>query len=96
MKTFAVKTTIRATPERVWKLLTDAPGYPRWNNTVQKVEGRIALGQRVTVHPKINAGRAFPVTVAEFQPLRRNGMDRRDATWSLQRPEDLRPHPWRK
>ncbi len=67
MKAFAVKTSIRATPERIWALLTDAAGYVRWNNTVQKVEGKIALGERVTVHPKINPGRAFPVTVIEFQ-----------------------------
>jgi hypothetical protein len=71
MKTFAVKTKIRATPEHVWALLTDAAGYLRWTNTVQKVEGRIAPGQRVTLHPKINPGRAFPVTVVEFQPSRR-------------------------
>ena len=71
MKAFAVKTTIRATPERIWALLTDAPGYVRWNNTVEKVVGRIAQGQRVTVHPKVNPGRAFPVTVVEFEPSRR-------------------------
>jgi hypothetical protein len=71
MKAFTVRTSIRATPERVWALLTDAARYVRWNNTVQSVDGRIALGERVTVHPKINPGRAFPVTVSEFQPARR-------------------------
>jgi hypothetical protein len=71
MKAFAVKTSIRATPERIWALLTDAGGYTRWNNTVEKVDGTIALGQRVTVRPKINPGRAFPLKVAEFEPSRR-------------------------
>ena len=71
MKTFAVKTSIRATPERIWALLIDAGGYARWNNTVTKVDGTIAQGGRVTVHPKISTGRAFPVTVAEFEPPRR-------------------------
>jgi hypothetical protein len=71
MRSFAVMTTIRATPERIWALLTDAAGYVGWNNTVNKVVGRIALGERVTVHPKINPGRAFPVRVVEFQPPRR-------------------------
>lgn len=71
MKTFAVKTSIRATPERIWALLTNAAGYTRWNNTVEKVDGTIALGERVTVHPKSNPGRAFPVKVAEFEPPRR-------------------------
>jgi hypothetical protein len=71
MKAFAVNTTIRAIPERIWSLLTDATGYMRWNNTVEKVEGKIALGERVTVRPKINPGRAFPVKVTEFETPRR-------------------------
>ena len=71
MKAFAVRTSIRATPESIWALLTDAAGYTRWNNTVEKVDGKIAKGERVTVRPKINPGRAFPVTVAEFEPSRR-------------------------
>jgi hypothetical protein len=70
MKEFAAKTSIRATPERIWTLLTDAAGYVRWNNTVEKVEGKIALGERVTLYPKINPGRAFPVKVVRFQTPR--------------------------
>jgi hypothetical protein len=71
MKNFAVTTQIRSTPERIWTLLTDAPGYPSWNNTVTAVEGKIAPGETVTVRPKINPGRAFPVKVVEFEPARR-------------------------
>jgi hypothetical protein len=71
MKSFAVTTSIRATPERIWALLTSAPGYTSWNNTVEKIDGKIAPGERVTVHAKINPGRAFPVKVAEFEPSRR-------------------------
>jgi hypothetical protein len=68
MKAFAVKITIRATPDRIWSLLTDASGYTAWNNTVSKIEGRIAPGEKVTVHAKINQGRAFPVRVTQFEP----------------------------
>jgi hypothetical protein len=71
MKAFAVTTSIRATSERIWALLTDAAGYTRCNNTVDKVDGNIAPGERVTVHAKINPGRAFPVKVAGFEPSRR-------------------------
>jgi len=71
MKTFAVTAQIRSTPERIWTLLTDAPEYPRWNNTVMAVEGKIAPGETVTVRPKINPGRAFPVKVVAFEPARR-------------------------
>lgn len=71
MKAFSVTTSIHATPEAIWTLLVDAPGYVRWNNTVDRVDGRIALGERVTVHPKTNPGRAFPVLVTEFHPAQR-------------------------
>jgi len=71
MKAFAVKTMIRATPERIWQFLTDAAGYTSWNNTADKVDGKIASGERVTVHAKINPGRAFPVKVTTFHPPNR-------------------------
>lgn len=68
MKSFASRTSIRAPAETVWAILTDASGYPEWNPTVTRVEGRIAPGQRVSVHAKISPGRAFPVTVTAFEP----------------------------
>lgn len=71
MKAFSVKISIHATPDRIWKLLTDAAGYTRWNTTVSKIEGKIALGEKVTVHAKINPGRAFPVTVTALDAPRR-------------------------
>jgi hypothetical protein len=66
MKSFATRTTIQASPESIWRLLTDAPNYPSWNTTVDRVDGRIALGETVTVHAKVAAGRAFPVKVVAF------------------------------
>jgi hypothetical protein len=71
MKSFAVSTLIRARPEAIWTLLTDAAGYPQWNSTVERIDGRIALGEKVTVHAKAGAGRAFPLQVAEFVPPQR-------------------------
>ncbi|MCP3142457.1 SRPBCC domain-containing protein [Pyxidicoccus xibeiensis] len=66
MKSFSTRTTIQATPERIWRLLTDAPAYPAWNPTVEWVDGRIAKGERIKVHAKVSPGRAFPVKVSEF------------------------------
>jgi hypothetical protein len=71
MRSFAATTSIRATPEQIWSILTDAARYPLWNPTVTKVDGRIAPGERITVHAAINPGRAFPVTVATLEPHRR-------------------------
>ena len=70
MKSFAVSIKIRATPERIWNLLTGAAAYPRWNTTVERVDGTIAPGSSVTVYAKINPGRAFPLKVASFDAPR--------------------------
>src|ERR1700704_5106243 len=71
MKSFATAITIRARPETVWALLTDAARYPQWNSTVEKIDGRIAAGEKVTVHAKATPGRAFPLTVTAFVPPQR-------------------------
>jgi hypothetical protein len=71
MKSFAASIAIRARPETIWSLLTDAAGYPKWNSTVAKVEGRIAPGEKVTVYAKATPGRAFPLKVTVFEAGRR-------------------------
>ena len=71
MKSFATRTTIQATSDAIWRILTDAPGYAGWNATVTRVDGRIALGEKITVHAKVAPGRAFPVNVVAFDAPRR-------------------------
>lgn len=71
MKSFASRTTIHAAPEAIWRILTDAAGYPSWNTTVARVDGLIALGERITVHAKVAPGRAFPVKVVALDAPRR-------------------------
>ncbi len=70
MKRFHTAIHIQAPQEKIWKILTDASGYTSWNTTVDKVEGRIALGEKVTVHAKLSPGRAFPVTVSSLDAPR--------------------------
>jgi hypothetical protein len=71
VKRFAAATTIRARPETIWALLTDASGYPRWNSTVVKIDGQIAADGTITVYAKTAPGRAFPLKITEFVPMRR-------------------------
>jgi uncharacterized protein YndB with AHSA1/START domain len=71
VKSFAASTTIDASPEDIWAILTDAAAYPTWNTTVSSVDGRIARGETVTVHAVIAPGRAFPVKVVAFDAPRR-------------------------
>lgn len=70
MKTFQTSTLIRATPAAIWAILTNGSEYTSWNTTVDRVEGRIAAGEKVTVHAKLSPGRAFPVKVTEFVPAK--------------------------
>lgn len=71
MKRFATRTTIQASPEAIWAILTDASAYPSWNTTVTKVEGTIAVGQKVTVHAVISPDRSFPVKVSTLDAPRK-------------------------
>jgi hypothetical protein len=68
MKTFEASICIRATSDAIWQILTDASRYTTWNKTVDKVEGRIAPGEKIKVHAKISPGRSFPLKITEFVP----------------------------
>jgi len=70
----AVRTTIHATPERIWALLTDAPAFARWNSTVTSIEGKIAEGGRLEIKVPF-AKRTFKAKVSEVAPAR-------SMTWS--------------
>lgn len=58
---------VLASPERVWRLLTDAADFPRWNSTVTSIEGPIAKGQKLRVRVPFG-DRAFAPTVTELVP----------------------------
>jgi hypothetical protein len=61
MKTFAAATRVRAEPSVVWRLLTDAPNYPSWNPTVERIEGRIVLGEKIKVFARPYGSAPRPV-----------------------------------
>ncbi|MEL7168350.1 MAG: SRPBCC domain-containing protein, partial [Bacteroidota bacterium] len=71
MKSFEARTRIAASPETIWAVLTDAPGFPEWEPNVERIEGTIAPGEKITVHTSFSPDRAFPVKVAVFEPPRR-------------------------
>lgn len=63
MKEFKASTTIKASPETIWSILTDAPSYPEWDPGMIRLEGTVAHGEKITAYTKISPNRAFPVTV---------------------------------
>ena len=46
-ETFHAEITIEATPEEVWSVLTDAPGYAAWNPLLVPVSGDFSEGAEV-------------------------------------------------
>jgi hypothetical protein len=67
----SVEISIRAAPEHIWALLTDAVKFPSWNSTVTRVDGTIARGQKLALQVPAAPGRVFKPTVAAFEANRR-------------------------
>ena len=74
-KTFSRETTIskdiKADTSVIWKLLTTASDYPRWNSTVTSLEGTIAKGETIKLKSVLDAKRTFKLKVKEFEPEKR-------------------------
>ena len=66
----AISATIHATPDRIWALLTDAPGFPRWNSTVTSIEGEIAEGRTLKLKVPTGGERVFKPKVSNVEPGR--------------------------
>ena len=64
---YAVQIHVDAPAERVWALLTDADGYPRWNGAVTSLRGPIALGQKLELRVPISE-RTFSPKVTALEP----------------------------
>ncbi|MGY1644159.1 SRPBCC domain-containing protein [Geodermatophilus sp. SYSU D00703] len=68
MRSFEAATRIDASPAAVWDLLVDVGGWRDWDSGVDRVEGRVALGEQVTLYATMIRNRPFAVTVTEIRP----------------------------
>ena len=64
MKQFEATAAVAAPPDSVWAVLLDGAGYPTWDSGVERIDGTIESGSKITVHSEAAPGRAFPVKVA--------------------------------
>ncbi len=67
----AVSIKINASPEKIWKLLTNVAGYTGWNSTIVNISGNIVLGGKVNLVSKLDPKRTFKLKVVEFQPAKK-------------------------
>ncbi len=63
---------IRATPERIWSILTDFPAHSRWNPFVKRLEGELRAGATLTftVHPEGGQDMTFRPMLLALSPPR--------------------------
>ena len=69
-----VALTIRSRAGTLWRLLTNANDFPRWNSTVTSVEGQIREGERLRVR--------VPGTNREFTPRVSDVVPDQRMTWT--------------
>lgn len=68
MRYYEATSTIAASPEAVWAVLSDGANWAGWDSGVDAVEGRIAMGETIKIRSQAAPGRAFPVKVTRFDP----------------------------
>lgn len=65
---YSAGVNIKAKPDRVWELMTNAGEFPRWNSTIKSIDGTIAAGQTIKLVATISPGRVFKLKIIEFDP----------------------------
>ncbi|MGY1681495.1 SRPBCC domain-containing protein [Geodermatophilus sp. SYSU D01176] len=69
MRSYEAATRIDASAEQVWALLADVGGWRDWDSGVDRVDGRVALGEKLTLYATMIRTRPFEVVVTEIRPL---------------------------
>jgi hypothetical protein len=68
MRSYEASTRIRASAEEVWRRLIAVGSWRDWDSGVDRVEGRVALGERLTLYATMIRSRPLVVTVTEIRP----------------------------
>jgi hypothetical protein len=68
VRSYEAVTRIEASPADVWAQLTDVGGWRDWDSGVDRVEGRVALGEQLTIFATMIRNRPVTVTVTEIRP----------------------------
>ncbi len=59
----AVSIDIQADQSIIWKLLTNASDFPRWNSTVVSIEGEIKERGKIKLKSTLDPKRVFKLAV---------------------------------
>jgi hypothetical protein len=71
MKEYETVSTIHASAETVWAILTDGETYREWNPEIVRIDGRILPNARITAHVRLGDGvvRAVPQRITRLEAL---------------------------
>ncbi|MEM6523390.1 MAG: SRPBCC domain-containing protein [Bacteroidota bacterium] len=73
--TFNRKTTIsikiKAERKEIWKILTNAHKYPKWNSTIVSLEGSIEPGGKIRLKSTLDPKRTFKLKIKEYTAPRK-------------------------
>ena len=67
MRYYGATSTIAASPDAVWAVLSDGANWSSRDSGVDAVEGRIAMGETIKIRSQAAPGRALPVKVTRFE-----------------------------
>jgi hypothetical protein len=78
-----IKTAIdvAASPEMVWRVLTDFPAYPKWNPFIRSVQGSAMAGQRLKVRLRLPHGRSYRFSPRVLKAVPATELRWRGRTW---------------
>jgi len=65
---YSIGVHIKASPEKIWQLLTDAENYPKWSSTFTKITGDMSLGGSIKIKVPEVTNKVFNAQVKEFVP----------------------------
>ena len=63
-----ISTNIKASPDKIMRLLTDSNNFPSWNSTVISIDGQIKEGETIKLISKLDPKRTFKLKVSKLTP----------------------------
>lgn len=67
---------IHATPDKIWKILTDFENYPSWNPFITSINGKLELGNNINVCIEPPEGKKM-----NFSPTITTIIDNKQLSW---------------
>ncbi len=67
---YEATTTIDASPDEVWKVLANGPGWANWDSSVISVDGELVEGNKIALTSEVNPKRAFNLKVSNVEPAK--------------------------